>query len=229
MKKIPFFTKEILDVTSFGSVLRQRRRELGKTLEQASADLKIGTQYLAALEEEALNAIPGIVYVKQFTKAYAEWLGVRDAYHVFEQRLQDRPREDRMLAQTVSQKELMVFPRMIKYTLAFSLSFALVGYLLVQVYLFLLPPNIVVASQVPITHQKEIVVSGRVDNAFRLMVNGKEVPVADGTFRATATLVSGLNTVSIEAVNRTGKTASISTSVYFAKARSSTGSQISLR
>ncbi|MBX6349933.1 MAG: DUF4115 domain-containing protein [Clostridia bacterium] len=56
--------------------LRERREALGLTLAQAQAATRIRTRYLAALEAGDLAAIPGMVYVRGYLRAYAEFLGL---------------------------------------------------------------------------------------------------------------------------------------------------------
>lgn len=229
MKRHPFFTKNILDVTSCGALLRHQRLELGRTLDQAAGALKIGKQYLKALEDEAYASIPGLLYAKRFFRAYAEWLGVPDAYQLFENRLHEKPREDRVLLRRVGAKDLMVLPRLLRYGVAAVACLALVGYLLVQVYIYLAPPKITLTFHAPLTHQKQVTVSGKATNTLKLFVNGEEAPVVNGSFQATATLVPGLNAIVVKAVNRVEKESFSTMSLYYAKAESETGDQISLR
>lgn len=64
-----------------GTLLRESRERLGISLEKAETDTRIRYRFLAALEDEDYDALPGRVYVKGFLKTYASYLGL-DAAHV---------------------------------------------------------------------------------------------------------------------------------------------------
>ncbi|MFW6237942.1 MAG: helix-turn-helix domain-containing protein [Halanaerobiales bacterium] len=59
-----------------GDKLLEARKNQGKTLRQIEEETKIRKKYLAALEENAFNRIPGEVYVKAFIKGYAKQVGL---------------------------------------------------------------------------------------------------------------------------------------------------------
>lgn len=59
-----------------GLALLKRREELGLTLADLAADLKINAEYLAALESGEVERIPGTIFLKGFLKSYAGRLGL---------------------------------------------------------------------------------------------------------------------------------------------------------
>ncbi len=61
---------------NLGSILREKRKNLGLSLEQASAELRIKLQYLEALETGEYKLLPDPLYRKIFLKAYADYLGL---------------------------------------------------------------------------------------------------------------------------------------------------------
>lgn len=61
---------------SIGANLRQRREQLGLTLDEAERVTRIRTHYLRALEEDELGALPSSVQARGFLKNYAEYLGL---------------------------------------------------------------------------------------------------------------------------------------------------------
>jgi cytoskeleton protein RodZ len=62
-------------VHSVGRMLRERREELGLDLETAGAALRIKPIFLAALEQDRAQDLPGPTYVVGFIRAYAHYLG----------------------------------------------------------------------------------------------------------------------------------------------------------
>ena len=57
-----------------GEWLRQRREELGISLEQAEADTRIRARYLEALETEAFDALPDPIVGRGFLRNYSTYL-----------------------------------------------------------------------------------------------------------------------------------------------------------
>jgi cytoskeleton protein RodZ len=62
-------------VDSVGRMLRVRREELGLDLESVGSALRIKPIYLAALEQDRAQDLPGPTYAVGFIRAYAHYLG----------------------------------------------------------------------------------------------------------------------------------------------------------
>lgn len=65
-----------LVLRELGDFLRQAREEKGISLEEVQQRTKIRRRYLEALEEGALQIIPGEVYLRGFLQNYAEAIGL---------------------------------------------------------------------------------------------------------------------------------------------------------
>ncbi len=63
-------------VTGLGAALRSVRTKRGKSLEQASREMRVRPDYLEALEEESFEMFPDDVYVRGFLRSYARYLGL---------------------------------------------------------------------------------------------------------------------------------------------------------
>jgi cytoskeleton protein RodZ len=63
-------------VESFGARLKREREQRKITLDDISVATKIGTRFLAALEEERFDQLPGGIFNKGFVRAYARHLGL---------------------------------------------------------------------------------------------------------------------------------------------------------
>jgi cytoskeleton protein RodZ len=63
-------------VESFGARLKREREQRKITLDDISLATKIGTRFLAALEEEHFDRLPGGIFNKGFVRAYARHLGI---------------------------------------------------------------------------------------------------------------------------------------------------------
>ncbi|HVM11256.1 MAG TPA: helix-turn-helix domain-containing protein [Actinomycetota bacterium] len=62
--------------TGIGRALRTARLRRGKSLEEASRETRVKTEYLQALEVEAFDSLLGDVYVRGFLRSYARYLGL---------------------------------------------------------------------------------------------------------------------------------------------------------
>jgi hypothetical protein len=62
--------------TGIGRALRRARLRQGKSLEDASRDTRVRTDYLHALEREAWGALTNDVYVRGFLRSYSRYLGL---------------------------------------------------------------------------------------------------------------------------------------------------------
>src|SRR5687768_17082434 len=59
-----------------GGELKRARESLGLSLEQISAKTKVSVERLAAIEENTLEQLPPIIYVKRFVRSYATGIGL---------------------------------------------------------------------------------------------------------------------------------------------------------
>lgn len=66
-------------MSSLGTVLRKEREKQGRTLKEVSDALNIKQEYLTALEKDTYDDIPGVVFVKGFTRNYGNYLGLDGA------------------------------------------------------------------------------------------------------------------------------------------------------
>ena len=62
--------------TGIGRALRRARLQQGRTLEEASRDIRVRHDVLEALEREDWGALAGDVYVRGFLRSYARYLGI---------------------------------------------------------------------------------------------------------------------------------------------------------
>jgi len=63
-------------MNSLGAFLRSKREERGLALEEMAEKSRIPLRYLAALEEDRLDALPGKVYERLFIRTYADMVGI---------------------------------------------------------------------------------------------------------------------------------------------------------
>ena len=71
---------------ALGSSLASARLALGLELRDAERDTRIRTRYLAALEDENFDVLPGDAYAAGFLRTYAGYLGLDGEEYVEELR-----------------------------------------------------------------------------------------------------------------------------------------------
>ncbi len=62
---------------SIGRILKERREELGYTLQAAEKATRIRKTYLDSLENNRFSELPGQAYVTGFIRVYARYLGLK--------------------------------------------------------------------------------------------------------------------------------------------------------
>ncbi|MEN8688246.1 MAG: helix-turn-helix transcriptional regulator [Desulfuromonadales bacterium] len=62
-----------------GRILKQRREELGRTLQNAEQETRIRKIYLESLENNRFSELPGQAYVTGFIRVYAHYLGLKSS------------------------------------------------------------------------------------------------------------------------------------------------------
>ncbi|OGP64266.1 MAG: hypothetical protein A2169_06380 [Deltaproteobacteria bacterium RBG_13_47_9] len=67
---------EMGEVTYRGKTMKQIRERMGVELKAISAETKISQRVLEWIEEETLEKLPSIVYLKGFLKGYAQFLNL---------------------------------------------------------------------------------------------------------------------------------------------------------
>ena len=62
---------------NIGRILKERREELGRTLQNAEEETRIRKTYLESLENNRFSELPGQAYVTGFIRVYARYLGLK--------------------------------------------------------------------------------------------------------------------------------------------------------
>ena len=87
-------------VQSLGPILRERREAMGVTLAEAEVATRIRQKYLAALESDEWDLLPGEVVGRGFLRNYARFLGlpVEDILARYSAEIEGRPFQPRLPA-----------------------------------------------------------------------------------------------------------------------------------
>lgn len=72
------------------SELKQKRLELGYSIEYVSDKINIRKQYIIDIEEENFDGLPGRVYVDGYVRIYSKFLGVDNYLYSYDSEIQQK-------------------------------------------------------------------------------------------------------------------------------------------
>jgi cytoskeletal protein RodZ len=211
------FTKKKVSTLTLGEQLKKLRSEGRVTLHEVSRDTKIPVKYLAMIEEGECEKLPPDVYVKGFLKSYGEYLGVEHQKLVslylrdkdIKKNLEKNGKKEKPVKKSLVPR-FVVTPKIITAAIVFLVAVGGFYYLYREIGRFAALPRLVVVEPSGDTSidGNSISISGFTDQDAKLTINEQPVMVKDdGEFQENILLQEGVNTLTIAAVNRFGKTA----------------------
>jgi len=210
------FTQKKVHSYTLGEQLKNLRSEGRITLSEISRETKIPVKYLEMIEEGRYDSLPPDVYVRGFLKRYADFFGIAPSKIIG---LYDREKTIRMNLNG-GRKEEVKKKKPVRYVVSAKMTFAALIFLVVlggffylyrQIGRFAAEPRLVIFNPAgdETIEGNSISISGITDDDAELSINGQPVTVNDrGEFRENILLQEGVNTITIDSVNRFSKTAS---------------------
>lgn len=198
---VGFCKKEIKN--SVGDILCYLRRKKGLKLEGVAEEIMIEKKYLAALEKNAIDKLPGKVYALNFLKKYSSFLDLdEDAMkNKFEADFCWFYKKCKKTKKSFWRK-ISITPKVLKFA-GFSLVLvALLSYLGMFIYKTIAPPEIVLENLQPeaVVKKQKIKINGQADNDAEVSVNGQKVSLLeDGEFEHDVYLTKGINEIEVKA------------------------------
>lgn len=200
-----------------GSMLRESRKTKGLTLEQVERATKIRKKFLEAIERDDYTKLPSVAYAKGFVQNYSDFLGMDRNYSlaIFRRQTKEVPKsallpkkEDARLSPTI----LRMTPRRFLVILIGGLVAIFTGYLIFQYASFQKAPTLTIDApkENAVTQDRRIDLLGKTDPDVTVVINGMSVLVrSDGKFFDQVVLVNGVNTITVTATSRFGKTTTL--------------------
>ncbi len=203
-----------------GSILKEARIAKNLTLTDVEKVTKIRAKFLDAIEQDAYQLLPSPIYAKGFVKNYGEYLGL-DSSRVmafFRRQTIDIKRSSLLpnKSEDIGSKGLRITPgSFIAFVVgAFILVFLI--YFGLQYQKLYMPPTLAVTTPVQesIVKEKKLDILGTTNPDATVIVNGISVTVrSDGNFFTQITVEPGVNTITILATSRYGKTTTVTRKV----------------
>ncbi len=224
---VDFSSRKLRGAGTLGERLRRMREERQIIVESASATLNIPAKHLVALEEGRYLDMPGDVYVRNFVRLYAEYLGANaiTALHVYEQerRVFSSQQERHARAALEQHKRIppvIITPRRLRQAGVALVILAILMYLGIEARRIISPPMLVVSSPSADfrTTVKTLNIAGQTEPEAVITINGEElIPDASGAFADEVQLVEGINTITITAKKSRGAEVSLVRNVLVEK------------
>ncbi|MEP7162189.1 MAG: helix-turn-helix domain-containing protein [Candidatus Moraniibacteriota bacterium] len=206
------FVRKKVESLTLGEKIKKLRSQYRMSLAEISKATKIQVKYLEALENGEYEKLPAEVYVRGFLKGYARHLGLDEEAFL---KLYDKERN--IQANLGREHVFDTRPRMpLTPSLVITARSLIVGIIVLLVagtffYLFhefrsfVAEPTLVIfePNNGVIIEGSSVTLKGKSDRGAQVMVNRQPVFVGtDGDFSEGLVLQSGLNTVTVTAVNR---------------------------
>ncbi len=214
----PFVPKKLAVEESLGEKLRQARHRRHLKIEDLSRFLKIRSDYLRALEEEAFDRLPTGIYGRNYLQNYAAALGLKESdYQPYLENPYLAKNQDNPFTQKViKKKELLIFPRIIRNSLIVAAVLICLAYLSFYFQKISSPPELEIYEPIDnlLTDKNSLTISGRTEKEAEVRINGSLIlNNHDGLFSQTIDLRQGLNNIKIEAKKKYGKSQEINKEV----------------
>lgn len=186
---------------SIGQLLKLERESKKFSTKYVSKRLNIPEGFLIDLEHDDYRKLPEKVYVKNYIKAYCNFLGLN-----FEEVLSMYPEsKEQDKVYKIKTTHLLKFDRLVKVSLAIVILLAVIGYLVFVIYNIFSPPALVVdypPDQV-VVEDPFIEIKGYAEENSELVINQQPVSLdQDGNFIISIDLQQGINMIELEAKKR---------------------------
>ena len=198
-------------------MLQEARIAKGLTPQEIERAIKIREKYILAIEADNFGELPSPSYAKGFIRNYAEYLGLStESVMAFFRRQMTEVSKTSILPKGVS--DPLNAP---VFHLTPGRFIILIVSLLLLVFLFYLGRQYVLIGHAPpmtvtspihqqIVSAPRVVVEGKTDADTTVVINGVSTIVRDdGRFYDQVPLSPGVNTITISATSRFGKTTTI--------------------
>jgi len=196
--------------------LKEAREKARVNLTDLAKQTKISKKHLEALEECRFDDIPyGAIYQKNFIRRYLQCLELPtedflNQFIIEEAKIGENKYDGKN--KKTRKNRLYNLPALLRISLIIIVALSLIGYLGWQVRSIIKPPELSLYSPENgyVTTKYELLVHGQTNQESQVYVNGKEIPSeADGQFRQTINLSPGINTITVSAKKKHGKSISL--------------------
>ncbi len=204
-------------MNTVGSMLKTERLGKGVSLSQVESATKIRLKFLEAIEADDYTSLPSLSYAKGFVKNYSEYLGldIATVLAFFRRQTADVTRASLLPKKeqiALNKSFVQLTPGRFLAIVLGSLALIFLAYLGFQYRATFQPASLSIefpANQL-VVHERRIDILGKTDADATVTVNGTAILVrTDGKFFDQVTLEPGVNTITVVATSRFGKSTTV--------------------
>lgn len=197
-----------------GQMLRDAREEKKLTLVDIERGTKIRLKFLSAIESDEFTIMPSQSYVKGFVKNYSEYVGLnsKTVLAFYRRQTVDAPKSHLLpkgMEAPLNRSAFQLTPGKFIFIIVSILVTVFLLYLFTQYQTLQKPPTLLIDSPVnqEVFSDTRVDVLGKTDPDATVTINGVSVLVRpDGKFFDQIRVEPGINTLTITASSRLGKT-----------------------
>ena len=210
-----FCLKNLESLVSVGERLKRARENKKMSVENISEKTRMSIKYIEAIEACRYNQLPDAKAHKlAYVRAYAEALSLNPAsfLYQFSQECNLSDYQPPHPLRAIRFWPLSSLSNIFKSAAVACLVIGFLGYLVWQINGILHPPKLVVYTPAEgyVSNHLLTLVQGETEKEVKLQVNGKEIMANEqGKFEAEVDLSNGVNTITISAIKKHGKTATV--------------------
>ena len=210
-----FCIKKIAPAISLGKKLRDARERVNLSVEELSNRTHLQSKYITAIEAGEFSSLPKAkAYRLAYIKEYAAAVGLASDACITEFTRQDGLENAGVIHphRAIKHFRFASLSLVFRNVIVTALALLFVGYLGWQVRRVIEPPDLAVYSpnEGEVTTQLSATIQGATEPEVQLKINGQTAVVNDeGRFETAVDLSPGINTITITAVKKHGKTTTI--------------------
>ena len=210
-----FCIKPIETPETLGTKFREARQKAGGNVGVWAEKTRVPAKYIQALEQSSYSVLPSTkAHRLAYVRTYAEALGLDVEQCVSEFKKEHGLDDVKNIHphRSLSMTPLSSLSALVRYLGLAIIVILFSGYLIWQVKGIVTPPKLEVYSPLEgmITGAPNAIVQGETEKECHLTINGQEVMTDDnGRFLTEIDLLPGVNTITIVAVKKHGKTTTV--------------------
>ena len=210
-----FCLKNLEPLTRVGERLKKMRAQQGLSLEDIFKKTRIPLKYLEAIESGQFKDLPPTkAHRLAYMRGYAEALNLNPASFLYQFSQESETQCPHRLPPGHFAKSWLLnsLSHIFKKISIAVLLVGFIGYLVWQVNGILQPPKLTVFTPMDgyVSNHLTTLVQGETEKEIKLTINGKEIRPNDfGRFEISLDLSNGVNTITISAIKKHGKTTTV--------------------
>lgn len=214
-----FTVKQLSQASRVCYRLKEAREQAGIDIEDIVHKTKLQRHYIEALENCEFDTLPyGETYRRQFIKSYLKAIQVNPNSFIFQYNSEEAATPVTEHPTTAKRQHFHNLPAYLRIGSLIVGALLMIGYLGWQVKHIVEPPEMVLHNPPNgfVTTDGALLVQGETNKEVFIKINGKDVPNnGSGQFEERLDLSPGVNTITISAKRKYGKSKIITRHVVF--------------